>query len=56
MSIKTGVAATVSAASTAVFIYFTLAIVTNRIYLLDVGYVIESIKPYYWAGTGEIFL
>ena len=45
----------VAAATTAVSIYVLLALISNQMYLLDVGSVLVAIQPFYWAATG-IFL
>merc|ERR1711868_222537 len=52
MSLKKGTNVAVAAATSAVSIYVLLALISNQMYLLDVGSVLVAIQPFYWAATG----
>ena len=52
MSLKKGTTVAVAAASSAISIYVILALISNQMYLLDIGSVLTAIQPFYWAATG----
>ena len=52
MSLKNGTTVAVAAASSAISIYIILALISNQMYLLDIGSVLTAIQPFYWAATG----
>lgn len=52
MSLKNGTTVAVAAASSAISIYVILALISNQMYLLDIGSVLTAIQPFYWAATG----
>jgi len=52
MSIRTGIYASVTLLSTFIVLYALYAILTNQLFLLDVGWLLVAINPYYWAATG----
>merc|ERR1712035_7257 len=52
MSLKKGTNVGVAAATSAISIYVLLALISNQMYLLDVGSVLTAIQPFYWAATG----
>ena len=55
MSLKKGTNVAVAAATSAISIYVLLALISNQMYLLDVGSVLTAIQPFYWAATGNFW-
>ena len=53
MSIKAGAYGAIAAATSAISIYILLCLISSRTDLLDVGYILIAVKPYYWAAAGE---
>ena len=53
MSIKAGAYGAIAAASSAISIYILLCLISSRTDLLDVGYILTAVKPYYWAAAGK---
>ena len=56
MSLKAGVAASTAAASSAIFLYVVLALISDQPFLLDIGSILIAIKPHYWAATGICYV
>jgi len=52
MSLKIGTTVAIATATTAISIYIILALISNQMYLLDIGSVLVAIKPFYWGATG----
>jgi len=52
MSIKAGAYGAIAAATSAISIYILLCLISSRTDLLDVGYILTAVKPYYWAAAG----
>ena len=52
MSLKNGTTVAIATATTAISIYIILALISNQMYLLDIGSVLIAIKPFYWGATG----
>jgi len=50
--LKAGVAVSTAAASSAVFIYILLALISGQTYLLDFGSILLAVRPHYWAAAG----
>ena len=53
MSIKAGAYGAIAAATSAISIYILLCLISSRTDLLDVGYILTAVKPYYWAAAGK---
>jgi len=52
MSIRSGLYAASTLLATFVTGYVLYAILTDQVYLLDIGWLLLAINPYYWAATG----
>ena len=53
MSIRTGLYAASTLLATFVTGYVLYALLTDQLYLLDIGWLLLAINPYYWAATGK---
>ena len=53
MSIKAGAYGAIAAATSAISIYILLCLISSRTDLLDIGYILTAVKPYYWAAAGK---
>ena len=53
MSIKAGAYGAIAAATSAISIYILLCLISSRTDLLDIGYILIAVKPYYWAAAGK---
>ena len=56
MSIRAGLYASVTLLSTFLVLYALYAILTDQVFLLDVGWLLTTINPYHWAATGMTVL
>ena len=54
MSIRSGLYAASTLLATFVTGYVLYAILTDQVYLLDIGWLLLAINPYYWAATGKV--
>lgn len=52
MSIRAGIYASAALLTSFVSLYILYALITNQLFLLDIGWLLLAINPYYWAATG----
>lgn len=52
MSIRIGLYASVTLFWTFISFYVLYALLTNQLFLLDIGWLLLAINPYYWASAG----
>lgn len=52
MSIKTGIASALTLLGTFISFYIVYALLTNQLFLLDIGWLLTAFGPIYWASLG----
>ena len=53
MSIKTGIASALTLLGTFISFYIVYALLTNQLFLLDIGWLLTAFGPIYWASLGK---
>ena len=56
MSIKTGIVSALTLLGTVISFYVVYALLTNQLFLLDIGWLLTAFGPIYWASLGKLYL
>lgn len=54
MSIKTGITSALTLLGTFISFYIVYALLTNQLFLLDIGWLLTAFGPIYWASLGRL--